>query len=254
MSYINKSISIYGTEKDFIKAVVDELTSADSRIVCETDIDAEFANDDTSHKVKVVFNVNGCYKLRFAREVKSQSVNYWYMEQVVNDTITNGAKVYYTGYNPPYSIDYVATRTWKMIFVSNDNAIAMIFGSYNSDMKNSYSYNVFSYHENGFNVVSLIPNEPAASKPALSAELLRTDESNKNEVYKISVNRLNYSRGDDVEIIESKVLFKSDIAEHDMKNVCDCSNVVAKNILMIDSVRYFAFDTNTLIKVKERLH
>lgn len=249
MSYINKSISIYGTEKDFIKAVVDELTSADSRIVCETDIDTEFANDDTSHKVKVIFNVNGCYKLRFAREVKSQSVNYWYMEQVVNDTVTNGAKVYYS--NTLYNIDDVATRTWKMIFVSNDNAIAMIFGSYNSDMTNSYSYNVFSYHENGFNVVSLIPNETAASKSALSAELLRTDESNKNEVYKISVNRLNYSRGKDVEIIESKVLFKSDVAEHDMKNVCDCSTVATKNILLIDNLRYFAFDTNTLIKVKE---
>lgn len=249
MSYINKSISIYGTEKDFIKTVVNELTAADSRIVCETDIDTEFANDDTSHKVKVVFNVNGCYKLRFAREVKSQSVNYWYMEQVVNDTVTNGARVYYS--NTLYNIDDVATRTWKMIFVSNDNAIAMIFGNYNSDMTNSYSYNVFSYHENGFNVVSLIPNEPAASKSALSAELLRTDESSKNEVYKINVNRLNYSRGDDVEIIESKVLFKSDVAEYDMKNVCDCSSVVAKNILLIDSVRYFAFDTNTLIKVKE---
>lgn len=249
MSYINKSISIYGTEKDFIKTVVNELTAADSRIVCETDIDTEFANEDTSHQIRIALNVNNCYKLRFAREAKSQSVNYWYMEQVVNDTVTNGAKVYYS--NTLYNIDDVATRTWKMIFVSNDNAIAMIFGGYNSDMINSYSYNVFSYHENGFNVVSLIPNEPAASKPALSAELLRTDESNKNEVYKISVNRLNYSRGDDVEIIESKVLFKSDVAEHDMKNVCDCSNVVAKNILLIDSVRYFAFDTNTLIKVKE---
>lgn len=249
MSYINKSISIYGTEKDFIKTVVNELTAADSRIVCETDIDTEFANEDTSHQIRIALNVNNCYKLRFAREAKSQSVNYWYMEQVVNDTVTNGAKVYYS--NTLYNIDDVATRTWKMIFVSNDNAIAMIFGGYNSDMINSYSYNVFSYHENGFNVVSLIPNEPAASKPALSAELLRTDESNKNEVYKISVNRLNYSRGDDVEIIESKVLFKSDVAEHDMKNVCDCSNVVAKNILLIDNLRYFAFDTNTLIKVKE---
>lgn len=249
MSYINKSISIYGTEKDFIKTVVNELTTADSRIVCETDIDTEFANENTSHQIRIALNVNNCYKLRFVREAKSQSVNYWYMEQVINDIVTNGTKVYYS--NTLYNIDAVATRTWKMIFVSNDNAIAMIFGNYNSDMTNSYSYNVFSYHENGFNVVSLIPNEPAASKPALSAELLRTDESNKNEVYKISVNRLNYSRGDDVEIIESKVLFKSDVAEHDMKNVCDCSTVATKNILLIDNLRYFAFDTNTLIKVKE---
>ena len=249
MSYINKSISIYGTEKDFIKTVVNELTTADSRIVCETDIDTEFANENTSHQIRIALNVNNCYKLRFVREAKSQSVNYWYMEQVINDIVTNGTKVYYS--NSVYNIDDVVTRTWKMIFVSNDNAIAMIFGSYNSDMKNSYSYNVFSYHENGFNVVSLIPNEPAASKSALSAELLRTDEGNKNEVYKISVNRLNYSRGKDVEIIESKVLFKSDVAEHDMKNVCDCSTVATKNILLIDNLRYFAFDTNTLIKVKE---
>ena len=230
MSYINKSISIYGTEKDFIKTVVNELTTADSRIVCETDIDTEFANENTSHQIRITLNVNNCYKLRFVREAKSQSVNYWYMEQVINDIVTNGTKVYYS--NSVYNIDDVVTRTWKMIFVSNDNAIAMIFGSYNSDMKNSYSYNVFSYHENGFNVVSLIPNEPAASKSALSAELLRTDESSKNEVYKISANRLNYSRGEDVEIIESKVLFKSDVA-----------------ILLIDSLRYFAFDTNTLIKI-----
>ncbi len=216
MSYINKSISIYGTEKDFIKTVVNELTTADSRIVCETDIDTEFANENTSHQIRIALNVNNCYKLRFVREAKSQSVNYWYMEQVINDIVTNGTKVYYS--NTLYNIDAVATRTWKMIFVSNDNAI------------------------------SLIPNEPAASKPALSAELLRTDESNKNEVYKISVNRLNYSRGEEVEIIGSKVLFKSDIAEHDMKNVCDCSNVTAGNALLIDNNKYFSINSNTLIK------
>lgn len=54
MSYVNKIISINGTEKDFIKAFANELTSADNRITCETDIDAEFANEDSSHIITII--------------------------------------------------------------------------------------------------------------------------------------------------------------------------------------------------------
>ena len=67
MSYINKSVSINGTEKDFIKAFANELTSADNRITCETDIDAEFANEDSSHIITIIFNVNNCYKIKLIR-------------------------------------------------------------------------------------------------------------------------------------------------------------------------------------------
>ena len=67
MSYINKSVSINGTEKDFIKAFANELTSADGRITCETDIDAEFANEDSSHIITIIFDVNNCYKIKLIR-------------------------------------------------------------------------------------------------------------------------------------------------------------------------------------------
>ena len=67
MSYVNKSVSINGTEKDFIKAFANELTLADSRITCETDIDAEFANEDSSHIITIIFDVNNCYKIKLIR-------------------------------------------------------------------------------------------------------------------------------------------------------------------------------------------
>lgn len=249
MSYINKSVSIYGTEKDFIKAFVNELTSADSRIVCETDIDTEFANEDTSYNMRIALDVNNCYKLRLVRDVKSTNVYYWYMEQVINDVVTNGAKVYYADKSNSKGIDDLTTRSWKFIFASNDNAIAMIFGSYNSELPSSYNYNVFSYHEQDFNLVSFIPDESSAAIHALKAEMLRTDESNKGESYKIDVDRLCYSRGENIEIIESKVLFKNGIAEYDMKNVFDCSNVTAGNLLSFENNRYYALSSNTLILI-----
>ena len=67
MSYVNKTVSINGTEKDFIKAFANELTSADNRITCETDIDAEFANEDSSYIPTIIFNINNCYKIKLIR-------------------------------------------------------------------------------------------------------------------------------------------------------------------------------------------
>ena len=102
-----------------------------------------------------------------------------------------------------------------------------------------------SYHEQDFNVIAYNLNSIASK-----AEYIRTDENHQGETYKIT-NRLLYSRDEDVEIIESKPLVQTNIAVHDMKNVYDCSNVTANNILLIDNNRYFAVDSNTLIKIKE---
>ena len=83
---------------------------------------------------------------------------------------------------------------------------------------------------------------------ASKAEYIRTDENHQGETYKIT-NRLLYSRDEDVEIIESKPLMQNNVAVHDMKNVYDCSNVLAGNILSFEDNRYFSIDTNTLIKI-----
>lgn len=104
-----------------------------------------------------------------------------------------------------------------------------------------------SYHEQNFNIVAYSNSvDTIASK----SEFIRTDENHQGEIYKIT-NRLSYSRDEDVEIIESKPLMQNNVAAHDMKNVYDCSNVTANNILLIDNNRYFAVDSNTLIKIKE---
>ena len=241
MSYVNKIISINGTEKDFIKAFANELTSADSRITCETDIDAEFANEDSSHIITIIFDVNNCYKIKLIRAVAINKSTYQYnIQTVINNVDKSSAGLFFS--SAMKFVTDIATRTFNFMLISNDNAIAILFGGYNRTLPNTYDYNVMSYHEQDFNVIAYNLNSIASK-----AEYIRTDENHKGETYKIT-NRLLYSRDENVEIIESKPLMQNNNAVYDMKNVYDCSNVTAGSILIINSNKYFAIDSNTLIK------
>lgn len=243
MSYVNKTVSINGTEIDFIKAFANELTLADSRITCETDIDAEFTNEDSSHSITIIFNVNNCYKLKLVRGYATGTCDRYKMNRVVNN-------IEYATTDLMYSASYtnstdVSTRTLNFMLISNDNAIAILFGSYNQILPATYSYSVMSYHEQNFNIAAC---SNSSNTIASKSEFIRTDENHQGETYKIT-NRLSYSRDEDVEIIESKPLMQNNVAVHDMKNVYDCSNVLAGNILSFEDNRYFSIDSNTLIKI-----
>lgn len=244
MSYVNKTVSINGTEKDFIKAFANELTSADSRITCETDIDAEFANEDSSHIITIIFDVSNCYKIKLIRAVAINRATYQYnIQTVVNNVDKSSANLYFLGTTKP--VTDIATRTFNFMLISNDNTVVMLFGDYNQSLPNVYKYNLMSYHEQDFNVIAY---SNSINTIASKSEFIRTDENHQGETYKIT-NRLLYSRDEDVEIIESKPLVQNNIAVHDMKSVYDCSNVLAGNILSFEDNRYFSIDTNTLIKI-----
>jgi len=244
MSYINKSVSINGTEKDFIKAFANELTLADNRITCETDIDAEFANEDSSHIITIIFDVSNCYKIKLIRAVAINKLTYQYnIQTVINNVDKSSAGLFFS--SAMKFVTDIATRTFNFMLISNDNTVVMLFSDHNQSLPNAYKYNLMSYHEQDFNVIAYNLNSIASK-----AEYIRTDENHQGETYKIT-NRLLYSRDENVEIIESKPLVQNNIVVHDMKSVYDCSNVTANNILLIDNNRYFAVDSNTLIKIKE---
>ena len=246
MSYINKSVSINGTEKDFIKAFANELTSADSRITCETDIDAEFANENSSHIITIIFDVNNYYKIKLIRAAAINRATYQYnIQTVINNVDKSSASLYFSSVSK--AVTDIATRTFNFMLISNDNTVVMLFGDYNKVLPANNNSSLMSYHEQDFNIVAY---SNSINTIASKSEFIRTDENHKGEIYK-TTNRLLYSRDENVEIIESKPLVQNNIAVHDMRSVYDCSNVLAGNILIIDNNRFFAIDNNTLIKIKE---
>lgn len=243
MSYINKTVSINGTEKDFIKAFANELTLADNRITCETDIDAEFANENSSHIITIIFDVNNCYKIKLTRGTIIGGNTYQYnIQTVINNVDKSNANLYFSSVSR--AVTDIATRTFNFMLISNDNTVVMLFSDHNQSLPNAYKYNLMSYHEQNFNIVAY---SNSINTIASKSEFIRTDENHKGEIYK-TTNRLLYSRDENVEIIESKPLLQNSSAVYDMKNVYDCSNVTAGSILIIDSNKYFAVDSNTLIK------
>ena len=243
MSYINKSVSINGTEIDFIKAIANELTSADSRITCETDIDAEFANEDSSHIITIIFDVNNCYKVKLIRAVAiNRATSQYNIQTVINNVDKSSAGLFFS--SAMKFVTDIATRTFNFMLISNDNTVVMLFSDHNQSLPNAYKYNLMSYHEQDFNVIAY---SNSINTIASKSEFIRTDENHKGEIYK-TTNRLLYSRDENVEIIESKPFLQNSSAVYDMKNVYDCSNVTAGSILIIDSNKYFAVDSNTLIK------
>ena len=244
MSYINKSVSINGTEKDFIKAFANELTLADSRITCETDIDAEFANEDSSHIITIIFDVNNCYKIKLIRAVAiNRATSQYNIQTVINNVDKSSTGLLFLGLTK--FVADIVTRTFNFMLISNDNTVVMLFSDYNQSLPNAYKYNLMSYHEQNFNIVAY---SNSINTIASKSEFIRTDKNHQGETYK-TTNRLLYSRDEDVEIIESKPLVQNNIAVHDMKSVYDCSNVLAGNILSFEDNRYFSIDTNTLIKI-----
>jgi len=244
MSYVNKIISINGTEKDFIKAFANELTSADSRITCETDIDAEFANEDSSHIITVIFDVNNCYKIKLIKAVAiNRATSQYNIQTVINNVDKSSAGLLFLGATK--FVTDIVTRTFNFMLISNDNAVVMLFSDHNQSLPNAYKYNLMSYHEQNFNIVAY---SNSINTIASKSEFIRTDENHKGEIYK-TTNRLLYSRDENVEIIESKPLLQNSSAVYDMKNVYDCSNVLAGSILSFGENRYFSIDTNTLIKI-----
>ena len=244
MSYVNKIISINGTEKDFIKAFANELTSADNRITCETDIDAEFANEDSSHIITIIFDVNNCYNIKLIRAVAINKSTYQYnIQTVINNVDKSSAGLFFS--SAMKFVTDIATRTFNFMLISNDNTVVMLFSDHNQSLPNAYKYNLMSYHEQDFNVIAY---SNSINTIASKSEFIRTDENHKGEIYK-TTNRLLYSRDENVEIIESKPLLQNSSAVYDMKNVYDCSNVLAGSILSFGDNRYFSIDTNTLIKI-----
>ena len=244
MSYVNKIISINGTEKDFIKAFANELTSADSRITCETDIDAEFANEDSSHIITIIFDVNNCYKVKLIRAVAiNRATSQYNIQTVINNVDKSSTGLLFLGLTK--FVADIVTRTFNFMLISNDNTVVMLFSDYNQSLPNAYKYNLMSYHEQNFNIVAY---SNSINTIASKSEFIRTDKNHQGETYK-TTNRLLYSRDENVEIIESKPLMQNNNAVYDMKSVYDCSNVLAGSILSFGDNRYFSIDTNTLIKI-----
>lgn len=246
MGYTNKVISLNSTELQFIKTFALELTAADSRIVCETDIDEQFA--DTANKPTIIFNINNCYKIKLVRKNALSDVSNptdYYIYSIYNDIEnTNAGAFSFTKYN--YAADSINTRSCKIQVISGENTIAIMIGNYNQTLPTDHTFNTVSMHSSDFNAVVLFGSGNINFSTGTS---IRTDNGHQNETYTSPI-RLNYQReNNNIEIIKNKAFLNSGMAIKNFEGLFDCSKVTANSIITIDNENYYSLDEHTLAAI-----
>ena len=241
MSYIEKTISIFGTELQFLQAFINAITATDSRITCATDIEAQFADD--SNTPSFTLSVDGIYTVTFTRNSSLGSASSYYS---ITSSAYSGDSTFSFS-NNPYAKDTRVTRTWRFSVVTNSENIYLKLARYDailsSPNKKWLSINIKN------NTIS------ACAVGTGSANIMSCDfVSTGGQVY-TRINRLPYTYNaadlTKLEVIKSKVFVENSTTNRAFETIkiIDSTTVTADQIISIDSTKYYALDSNTLMEI-----
>lgn len=240
MSYIEKSISMYGTELQFLQAFINVITAADSRITCTTDdLETQFA--DTSNKPTFTLSVDGIYTITFTRDYALNSTSYNYV--VTSPTYSGSASLRFSsGYN---AYNDKATRAWKFSVVANSEDIYLKLAACDGNL-NSPTAKWLSIKNNTISACAV----QFGSTNIMSSGFKTTG----GQVY-ASVNRLPYtynsSDSTKIELIKSKTFVEGGTTNRafETSKIIDSTTVTADRDISINSTKYYALDSNTLMEI-----
>lgn len=239
MSYIEKTISMYSEEKPFVQAFINAITATDSRITCTTDIEAQFADD--SNTPSFTLSVGGIYTITFTRDgiLSNKSVEYI----VTSSTDSGNIGILFS--SSLYYYDVKEIRTWKFSVVTNSENIYLKLAKYNAALS-SPDKKWLSINNNTISACAF----GTGSTSIMSSGFV----SSGGQIYK-KVDRLPYTYNasdlTNVEVIKSKVFVENSTTNRafETSKIIDSTTVTADQIISINSTKYYALDSNTLMEV-----
>lgn len=245
MSYIEKSISIFGTELQFLQAFINAITAADSRITCTTkDLETQFETETNTptFTLSVSDSVNEIYTITFTRNEVLSSRGYRY---VVTSSMFGG---YLSLDHYPGSAAYndKVTRTWKFSVVANSEDIYLKLARYDGNL-NSPAAKWLSIKNNTISVCAV----QFGSTNIMTSDFVSTG----GQAYK-KVDRLPYTYNASdltkIEVIKSKTFVENSTINRafETSKIIDSTTVTANQIISIDSTKYYAIDSNTLMEIE----
>lgn len=244
MSYIEKSISFFGTELQFLQAFINAITAADSRITCTTnDLAAQFetSTNTPTFTLSVSDSVNEIYTITFTRYGALSSPGYKYM--VSSSTYSGNIDFLFS--DNSYDYDVKATRTWKFSVMANSEDIYLKLARYDGNL-NSPAIKFLSIKNNTISAWAY----REGSTSIMTSDFVSTG----GQVYK-KVDRLPYtynsSDSTKIELIKSKTFVENSTTNRafETSKIIDSTTVTADQIISINSTKYYALDSNTLMEI-----
>ena len=244
MSYIEKSISIYGTELQFLQAFINAITATDSRITCTTDnLAAQFETETNTptFTLSVSDSVNEIYTITFTRYGALSSTGYKYI--VSSSTYSGNIDFLFSG--DSYDYDAKRTRTWKFSVMANSESVYLKLAACDGNL-NSPNAKWLSIKNNTIS---------ACAAQFGSTNIMSSGFKTAGGQVYTRVDRLPYtynsSDSTKIELIKSKTFVENSTTNRAFETgkIIDSTTVTADQIISINSTKYYALDSNTLMEI-----
>ena len=255
MSYAKSTVSVRGTEIEFIETFVSTLSaaakyspSADSMISAYVPdgyesfsayLAAQFEQTDTDPTFDII--LGGSLHVTFTRQSKSNVAAPNYKVTVDGMDFTSPVLVFGASYSPTATAD----RAWKYSVAANANVVNLILGSYNtSDDSLPFSFIRINGNVNG-----------SAVSPVLATRAISANFKLDNSTLIKKVDRLLYTYDttslNSFEYINNKVFIANNASNRVLTatSLIDISTVAKEEKVEFADKAYYSLDAHTLMEV-----
>ena len=243
MSYIEKTISMYGTELQFLQAFINAITAADNRITCTTnDLETQFA--DTSNTPTFTLSVDGIYTITFTRGYVLSDANYIYR---VTSSVFNGDNSSYLDFNSGYaSYNEKTIRKWRFSVVANSEDIYLKLASGERDL-NSPAVKWFSIKNNAISIYAV-----QFDSTNIISSVFKTIGGQEYKKIDRLLYTYNSSDSTKIELLKSKAFVEKGTTNRafEISKIIDSTTVTAGRDISINSTRYYVLDSHTLMEIE----
>ncbi len=246
MSYTKQSIATNSSEPEFLKAFAAALTSADSRITCNTNIDEQFLKETFP---EIIFNIEDNFYIKMTRVFAAdQTGDKYRFDCYSGDKCIYSTEIRHSLYAS--GRHHITKRCFNFIVVSNESTLYIAIDSYENPTLINPKLVIINLHNEKFSAIAM---DTGVSKNICDMIFNYSDQENANLTFKF-YNRLNYEiDSNKVEIIKNKAVIDSAEAPLKVKSseytgLIDCSSVNCGSFINTDDEQYYAIDKNTLIK------
>lgn len=237
---IDRTISVYGTEVDFLEAVYDAFTQIDGVVMSPSKSNIASMFSDTSNTPTFTLTYNGV-TIQFQREGAVSTFSSGYCITASNTTISQ-VVCSFGGFRPDW--DDSITRTWNIKLVATSNVLKLIISD--DDSSDTYYYLFIFYPTGNTNTILYKKNTDVNSK----ISSLTLDPIGSGTSCRVS-NLLNYVvPNNGIDILEFVVLTDtSGNKETTVSGLNSCSTVPVDTILTISNKEYYSIGTDVIVEI-----
>ena len=237
---IDTTVSVYGTEVDFLEAVYDAFTQIDGVVMSPSKSNIASMFSDTSNTPTFTLTYNGV-TIQFQREGAVSTFSTGYCITASNTTISQ-VVCSFGGFRPDW--DDFTTRAWNIKLITASNALKLIISD--DDRSDTYYY-LFIFYPTGNTNTILYKKDTDVNSKISSLTLYPVGSGTSCK----TVNALNYTvSGSGVDNLGFTILTTTTGVKFTVVNgLKSCTTVPVDTVLTISGKDHYSIGTDVIVEV-----